>query len=379
MCQNLMSDDFETWQYESHYRGSRSGFHVQEKSYLMLNFSELDDSRFFKDFQLKPLTRYVATVHCCGTDITAQAGQGANLSVLGEWNYSTEFNGGKGTFEGDLTLHFRTNSSGKIRLSLRLGFWCSEAKGKAEFSNFRINEDYDYCVIGTDQIRLDIDIDTLSLFDLDRVTWWLEQNNTAYHMMADLYGQTPFNNEPIFIEPRKGVNCYAFAGNPIVWNEQCMKNFFLGNNFSACFGTIHEIGHTFDQTVLTKINCEFMANFGLLYAVDNANLDIYFDGQMTKGAGLIHGFYERAYNNSIKQGKYHHDGLEFCMMRIKEMIGWEPFKQVMRELLRTPPDVETPTVALALWLDMLTKAAGKDVRSTFLPGELQLIMSQESL
>ena len=374
-----MTENFLTWTYESHYNGARAGLHTQTATKLILDFYELDDSRFYKVFHLKPLTRYIATVHCVGTDIVAQSGQGANLSVLGNWSYSTEFNGGKGTFEGDLTLNFRTNSTGEIKLSLRLGFWCSEAKGKAEFTNFRLEEDENAVVLGTKQIRLDISIDDLDLLDLDRVEWWLEQNNTAYEQMKDLYGQAPFNNDPIFIEARDGINCYAFAGNPIVWNKKCMFDFFQGPNFSACFGTIHEIGHTFDQTVLTRINPEFMANFGLLYAVDNANLDIYFDNELTKGDGLIHGFYKRMYDKTIAKGVYHHDGLEYCMMRIKEMIGWQPFKDAMRELLRTKPRLDKGNQCLTLWLDLLTKISGKDVRSTFLPGELQLILSQPKL
>ena len=374
-----MTENFLTWTYESHYNGARVGFHIQTENKLVLNFYELDDSRFYKDFQLEPLTKYIATVHCVGTDIVAQADQGANVSVLGNWNYSTEFNYGKGTFEGDLTMRFRTNSTGKIRLSLRLGFWCSEAKGKAEFTNFRLEEDESAVVIGTKQIRLDLSIDDLSLLDLDRVEWWLEQNNTAYEKMKELYGKAPFNDDPIFIEARDGIKCYAFAGNPIVWNKRCMFDFFQGQNFSACFGTIHEIGHTFDQTVLTHINPEFMANFGLLYAVDNANLDIYFDNELTKGDGLIHGFYKRMYEKTIAKGTYHHDGLEYCMMRIKEMIGWEPFRAAMRELIRTNPRLQKGNECLSLWLDLLTKISGKDVRSTFLPGELQLIMSQPKL
>ena len=372
-------EDFNSWHYESHYRGARAGLHTQTSSKLILDFYELDDSRFYKDFQLKPLTRYKASVHCIGSNITAQAGQGANLSVLGEWNHSNEFNGGKGSFEGDLHLSFRTNSSGKIRLSLRLGFWCSEAKGKAEFTNFQLFEDEDSVILGTGQIRIDLSIDDLSLLDLDRIEWWLEQNNTAYNQMKELYGKAPYNGEPIFIEARDGINCFAFAGNPIVWNRKCMFDFFNSNNFSACFGTIHEIGHDFDQTILTKINCEFMANFALLYAVDTANLMIYFDNQMTKGDGLIHGFYEKSYKKTIAKGVYHHDGLEYCMMRIKEKIGWEPFKKAMRELLRAPPKLEKPTECFALWLNMLTKESGQDVRSMFLPGELHLIMSQEKL
>lgn len=307
---------FEGWIYESHYRGQRTGFHTQNPNQLMLNFFELDDSRFYKDFQLNPNTRYKASVHAIGEDIVAQNDCGGNISVLGDWNHSSEFDNERGSFEGNLTVSFRTKSDGKIRLSCRLGFWCSEAKGKIIFTNFQLEEDFSKIVLGTDQVRFETSIDNLEKIDLVRIEWWLEQNNTAYKQMFELYGTCPFNNEILYIESRFGINAYAFTGNPIVWNEQCMLDYFLSEEetFSANFGIFHEIGHTYDQTALSKINCELMANFGLCYAVENGNLKIYFDNELTYGRGLQDGFYKRAYEGSIKIGKYHHDGLLYCIL-----------------------------------------------------------------
>ena len=86
----------------------------------------------------------------------------------------------------------------------------------------------------------------------------------VYNAMGQLYGKFPFNHETIYYEARENVGAYAFAGNPIVWNNECCIDYFVNNVYSdACFGTIHEMGHDFDQTVLGELNHEMMANFAL--------------------------------------------------------------------------------------------------------------------
>ena len=122
-----------------------------------------------------------------------------------------------------------------------------------------------------------------------------------------------------------------------------------------------------------------MANFALCYAVENGNLKIFFDNEMTVGRGLQDGFYRRCYMNSIKVGKYHHDGLLYCLLRIKDTIGWEPFKKVMRKLIGTDNQKKSPTEALNIWMEMLIDESGINVKALFEEGEYKFIMSQEKL
>ena len=366
------------WRYENHYMLMGFGDFKQSKEELELNFHEGDDSRFLHEFQLEPFKRYKATVHAKATNIISQSNIGVNICLYGTWTHSSEFNNGLGTFEGDLSLSFRAPENGKVVIGLRLGFWCNESKGKVVFSNFNLDFDYDVVEIGEGIVRIDIPIDLLSVLDTDVVEKWLSYQNDVYFEMAQLYGSCPFNGEVIHYESRANINCYAYAGNPIVWEENCMKNYFYDRLFlheDACFGTIHEMGHNFDMTRLSKINCELMANFGLCYAVESLNLPIKFDKELTYGKGLQDGFYKRCYEKSILKGKYHHDGFLYCLLRIKDNIGWKPFEQVMRKLIENPPDDLNSNELVKLWLSMLSKESNVNVETFFLPNELELIFT----
>lgn len=372
------------WRFCCHYGGRRGGKHSidTENNTITIEYDQLDDSRFIKDFYLEPGQRYRATVKAVGTNIVTQneGGTGANICVMETWNHSSC--DGRGTFAGLLTLDFKAPKDGKVPIGLRLGFWCCEAQGKVVFSDFHLEKNDEWVTYGVGQVRIDMKLDDVDgLIDPDLIVRHSERMSSVYYAMTNLYGSVPYNGEPIFIETRHGIGVWAFSGNPIVWNHQCCVNFFLdlerGDN--ACFGTIHEMGHNFDQTILTHINCEMMANLALCYAVENLGLPILFDNEFTVGRGLQDGFYKRSYDRSIAAGKYHHDGLLWCVLRIKDIIGWKPFEVVMRRLLSEKPPKRSPTETFDLWMQMLSDVSKFDVKCTFRDGEYELIMSQSKL
>lgn len=371
------------WRYESHYGGARLGSHFETPDTLKLEFAELDDSRYLKKFHLKPDQRYIAIVHAVGENIESQDGVGANICINGTWQHSSDFKNGMESFDGDFTLRFKTPDTGEVEIGLRLGFWCSEAKGAVTFSNLRLVLDDQWVIFGTDQIRIEMSFDVMAEIDVDYIMPFLDRISKVYDAMGNLYGSYPFNHEPVYYETRRGVRCWAFAGNPIVWSAKCCIDYFKSlekhpfKSDNACFGAIHEMGHNFEQSIISELNHETIANFALCYAVEKLNLPIVFDNEQTFGRGLQDGFYKRCYLKSIKKLEYNHDGMLYCILRIKDYIGWEPFETFLRNVIREPPKIKKKSEILKYWFDQLSEISEKDVKDTFEPNEYDFLLSQE--
>lgn len=426
-----MSQGFDDWVFQSHYGGRRRVRSQRTRTAVFIQNSELDDSRYIKNFQLQPYTNYIATVHVVAENIKVQEGPqhshiGVNLSLMDSWYHSSDFDNGVGNnIDGDLTLKFQTNDTGKVTMALRLGFYCSEATGSATFQNFQLKEDDSRIILGSNQIRLNINTEELDKLPsiLDHFELFLARMETAYNSMSELYSKYPFDHKVVFYETRKGIRAWAFSGNPIVWNSGCFIDYFrqldqkpdnwaekqrsriqanqnngiipnsenkantalLDPEFfdNACFGTIHEMGHNFDMSGFGRMNPEVAANFNLCYAVESNNFPIYFDDELTFGRGLQDGFYRRVYERTIgnkdkEKQSYHHDAFLYCLLRIKDIIGWDPYKRVLsRYAERNPPKDYNHQKLLDLLLTELSKEAKFDVRETFPEGEYDLIMKQD--
>jgi hypothetical protein len=382
---SVVDGSLEDWTSESHYDGQRRGRYDGDSTSLVLDFEEFDDSRFLKTFDLRPGQRYIARVHAEGTAIEPQNGGdvGANLCVFGTWSHSHEFAKGTGTFSGDLHVEFRPPRDGRVTLGLRLGFWGSEARGRVVFSRFRVEIDDDWVTYGSGQVRIDLRLDDVDrLVDPALIVRFTERMSAVYFAMAQLYGREPFDGVPVFYEPHNDIDAWAYAGNPIAWNRQCCLDYFhsLRTGDDACFGAIHEMGHNFEQTRLSHINHEMIANFALCYAVENLGMPILFDGELTVGRGLQDGFYRRSYEASIAKRSYNHDGVLYCILRVKDAIGWKPFEVVLRKLGNEKKKEKLPPAeTFDLWMRMLTEEAGKDVKTTFIGDEYLFIISQSNM
>jgi hypothetical protein len=377
-------DSVDGWTYDSQSGGARSGTHSSDGSSFTLDFAEPDDSRFLKTFRLRPGQRYRATVHAVGEQIESQSpkGIGGTICLFGTWTHSGEFRKGIGSFEGDLFLSFRAPRDGTVTIGLRLGFSSSEAKGKITFSDFRLEPDYEWVTYGTGQVRIEMKLDDVDgRIDPELIVRLTERLSAVYYSMSYLYGSVPYGGDVIYYETREGMRAWAVAGNPVQWNKGCCLRYFEGlkKADNACFGAIHEMGHNFEQTRLSDINHEMMANFALCYAVELLGLPITFDGENTIGRGLQDGFYRRCYEKTIAKGEYSHDGLLYCLLRIKDLIGWKPFETVMRRLIQEPPPKAPPTATLEMWMTMLSEIAECDVRNSFLGDEYPFIMAQPKL
>jgi hypothetical protein len=377
-------NSFEGWTYETNSAGSRAGTHSSTDSSLTLDFQDRVDGRFSKTFRLTPGQRYRATVHAIGENIESPSERaiGGNISLWNTWTYSTEFNKGTGSFNGDLCLPFRAPRDGTVIIAVRLGFYYSEAKGKITFSDFRLEADHQLVNYGTGQVRISMkpeDVD--GHIDPELIVRLSERLSSVYFAMAWLYGSVPFGGETIFYESTEGITAWAYAGNPVQWRRSACVQYFEGvqKADNACFGAIHEMGHNFEQTKLSDMNREMMANFAMCYAVEALGLRVIFEGETMVGRELQEGFYRRCYEKSIAKGQYSHDGLLYCLLRIKDLIGWKPFEVVMRKLIENKPETAPPTATLDMWMTMLTEVAGTDVRKSFIGDEYAFLMSQEHL
>lgn len=149
------------------------------------------------------------------------------------------------------------------------------------------------------------------------------------------------------------------------------------------FGILHELGHDFDIEDLWNWDAEFWANFKMFYVVETLNARVRLGTTEYTGAGL-ETYYrtdaEESYIHTIAKGIFGGDGLTYCFIRMKQAIaihtgqnGWLPFQQTFRYYLASGVQPATELDNFNLFLDKLTEYAGYNVRSTFLPSELQTI------
>jgi hypothetical protein len=54
--------------------------------------------------------------------------------------------------------------------------------------------------------------------------------------------------------------------------------------------------------------------------------------ESSSSGALQNGFYRRCSEASITKRSYSHAGLLYCILRVKNAIGWAPFEVVLRKL-----------------------------------------------
>ena len=63
----------------------------------------------------------------------------------------------------------------------------------------------------------------------------------------------------------------------------------------------------------------------------------------------------------------------YTLIRIKNEIGWEPFKLTYRELYETETSLTSNWQKFNLFLDKLSEYSGTNVREAYPEGELDII------
>ncbi|MFD2115585.1 S8 family serine peptidase [Paenibacillus yanchengensis] len=223
-------------------------------------------------------------------------------------------------------------------------------------------------------------VDT-SVITSGNFTRWLNHLDTVYLAYQDLVDIVPYGGQKIEIKSTRNNHpgYWATSGNPILWSQIGVKKelMSINNNDDWSFGITHEISHEFDQNVW-NFNGEFWANFKMYYAIEQNNGIVYHGGVKYTGSQLKN-YYKTdsqwSYDKTFALGTYHHDALTYSFIKLKDIIGWAPFKSTFRELSTIPAN-QLPTSnsgKFNLFISTLKHFSNYDVLSVFSASEKQLI------
>jgi pimeloyl-ACP methyl ester carboxylesterase len=172
---------------------------------------------------------------------------------------------------------------------------------------------------------------------------------------------------------------------PIDYDEDSLSASFSDSSFAVTgqilainadddwsYGIIHEIGHDFDDA-RWNFDAEFFANLKVSYVVDTNTSARVWTGRINSVPYInyanLPAFYKTyapgAYDNTVATGTYHNDGLNYTFLKIKNQIGWNPFKQTFR-YFNSLPAADVPTTNLGklnLFLSKLMDYSGYNVFS----------------
>ena len=234
-------------------------------------------------------------------------------------------------------------------------------------------------------LRLKLGQECVEGIDPNFLNIWLSNLDQVYIACCELVGRLPYNGQIITIESAIiSAHHFAHAGFPIKLNKdyvnKTLQDFYKIGDWS--FGVLHEIGHEFAPHIGFHLNNfwnweeEMFANFRMYYAIEKLNATV-FNGRLYTGKEL-ESFFETDCNDSylktIAAKNYvHHDAIMYTLLRIKNKVGWEPFKLTFFDLYSRNEYFETKKDKFNLFLDELSRFSGENVRSTFPNGELEFI------
>lgn len=210
---------------------------------------------------------------------------------------------------------------------------------------------------------------------------WLAKLDRVYEAYADLVGGVPYKGEKIIILETKGIDAWAYAGNPILWNAEHIPAAIEGiNQGDWCFGILHEIGHDFDSVhqdgeeycawTWSKAGFEHTANFKMVYVLDQIPEAVVWQGEKETPVGKEPVIWQgrlwganrlpiRLYYQlmAAQEGDYKKiwiwlqeptnldtvpsDSKTHHFLWLQSKIGWEPFKAAYRAI-RSTPRSQTP-------------------------------------
>jgi Subtilisin-like serine proteases len=191
-------------------------------------------------------------------------------------------------------------------------------------------------VVEGTKMKMTIPVYLKNMLGATDATRYISALDTSYNHLANLVGAVPYNGDKVNIVPNKHEGAYiACSGNPIKFREAYLIEDFL--YFKRPIGlsvySNHELSHDFDSS-RWNFDAEFFACFKSAYVYDmtkysfidhetlytNGNMTLFFKQDQVYGG----------HDGMIATGVYHHYGLCYNMMKIKEVIGWEPFRQTFR-------------------------------------------------
>lgn len=178
---------------------------------------------------------------------------------------------------------------------------------------------------------------------------WISNMDSVYLALNNLTGYTPYNGDKIKLKStREDMNWYnpdgqnywkltmGYAGNPAMIS----RPFYRGHMLRLSAGdwgdtAIHETSHDFDIDDWC-FDYEVLADLKLSYVLENiSDSKIYrVDTKKYYTGSNIYNFFKTdqmdSYDNSFAKGVYNHRGMTAIILRIKQSIGWQAFKDTFR-------------------------------------------------
>jgi len=349
-----------------------------DAEYLKIQLEKDADLQFYQTLKLLPGHIYRFSAEIKTQEITGT--QGAAICLRDTWINSAIMKGSTDWHKQSIV--FLTPEDGQIDVAFRL--WAGS--GTAFFRN-PVIELLDFYSVSSKYIRFLVDAKHLTDIRPETISDWLTNLDKVYENYVELIGKKPYDGQRITI---LGVEQYpwgwAVAGNPILWYDRyinsSLKNIQEKGDWS--FGIMHEIAHDFNAGDGYAIkgcnenwnwNEEMFANFRMYYAVEMLD-GVFMQNKIYRGAEAKIYYQTDAggsYDNLFPVGKFSHDALMYTLIRIKDKIGWEPFKKIFRRLYDYQTELDDDWDKFNYFLDLLIEYSSFDVRTTYLEGELETV------
>ena len=225
---------------------------------------------------------------------------------------------------------------------------------------------------------------------------WLSRMDSVYSTLQDLTGYTPYNGKSIELKStRKNLSqghdvdpsfVGAIAGNPALVLRPVFRGLMLrlaGGDWGTA--EIHEISHDFDVNDWC-FDYEVLADLKLCYVVETLpNCKIYVETMSYFSGNNINSYFQPSYNNSFAKGFYNYYGMTAIMLRIKQSIGWQAFKDTFRYMSNLSVDELNYIYAMPrqdqigkfnIFITKLKEYSGQDIISKLTTQEINIIQAQ---
>lgn len=253
-----------------------------------------------------------------------------------------------------------------------------------ELTDISANEPKQYLEFASKNniIKLQLPLDILNVISEARLQQWAQELEKAYYTFYELTNYKPY--ETIVVEaykPSKYIgwvidnsNIIHIDSTFIVDDLRKMASRKSDWNFCA----LHEMGHMFDMNRPWNFETELLTDLKLAYVLETNNVAAApseFDASTVfYGADIIN-----AYNILGTDFSKNYDifGATERFMKIKNDIGWEPFKKTFQNLQANEKLYSgySKQQKFKKFVEKLSEYSGKDIKSYFSSDEWSTILN----